>query len=82
MHKWQKLISAAAASAAAATAAPLPEEFVAQLQELGLNRRHAEEALRASGVRSVAAAADWYFTNHQTPPEAARPANDVDWLFR
>ena len=65
-----------------ATAAPLPEEFLAQLQELGLNRHHAEEALRASGVRSVAAAADWYFTNHQSPPDAARPANDVDWLFR
>ena len=46
-----------------------------------MDRDAAEEALRASGVRSVAAAADWYFANHQAPPPPPA-ANDVDWLFR
>ena len=47
----------------------------------GCSRHDAETALRQSGNRSVAAAADWHFAHGASSAEANRAANDVDWLF-
>ena len=73
--------AAAASSAAAAAADPPSEALIAQLQELGLDRRGALRALRETGGGSVAAAADWYFANYTPEEQPARPADDVSWLL-
>ena len=73
--------AAAVSSAAAAAADPPSEALIAQLQELGLDRRGALRALRETGGGSVAAAADWYFANYTPEEQPARPADDVSWLL-
>ena len=73
--------AAASSSAAAAAADPPSEALIAQLQELGLDRRGALRALRETGGGSVAAAADWYFANYTPEEQPARPADDVSWLL-
>ena len=73
--------SSAAAAAAAAAADPPSEALIAQLQELGLDRKGALRALRETGGGSVAAAADWYFANYTPEEQPARPADDVSWLL-
>ena len=73
--------AAAASSAAAAAADPPSEALIAQLQELGLDRKGALRALRETGGGSVAAAADWYFANYTPEEQPARPADDVSWLL-
>ena len=54
---------------------------VLELQELGLDRVGAAQALRETGGQSVAAAADWYFTNYKQDRQPERRADDVSWLF-
>ena len=39
------------------------------------------QALRETGGQSVAAAADWYFTNYKQDRQPERRADDVSWLF-
>ena len=73
--------AASSAAAAAAAADPPSEALIAQLQELGLDRRGALRALRETGGGSVAAAADWYFANYTPEEQPARPADDVSWLL-
>jgi hypothetical protein len=73
--------SSSSAAAAAAAADPPSEALIAQLQELGLDRRGALRALRETGGGSVAAAADWYFANYTPEEQPARPADDVSWLL-
>ena len=73
--------AASSSSAAAAAADPPSEALIAQLQELGLDRRGALRALRETGGGSVAAAADWYFANYTPEEQPARPADDVSWLL-
>ena len=76
--------AAAAASSAADAAADADspsEALIAQLQELGLDRKGALRALRETGGGSVAAAADWYFANYTPEEQPARPADDVSWLL-
>ena len=73
--------ASSSAAAAAAAADPPSEALIAQLQELGLDRRGALRALRETGGDSVAAAADWYFANYTPEEQPARPADDVSWLL-
>ena len=73
--------ASSSAAAAAAAADPPSEALIAQLQELGLDRRGALRALRETGGGSVAAAADWYFANYTPEEQPARPADDVSWLL-
>ena len=73
--------ASSSAAAAAAAADPPSEALIAQLQELGLDRRGALRALRETGGGSVAAAADWYFANYTPDAQPARPADDVSWLL-
>ena len=73
--------AAAATSSSSAAADPPSEALIAQLQELGLDRRGALRALRETGGGSVAAAADWYFANYTPEEQPARPADDVSWLL-
>ena len=89
-EREQKAASEAAAAAAvaanlAAASAVQPdhpsEAMLSQLQELGLDRVGAAQALRETGGQSVAAAADWYFTNYKQDRQPERRADDVSWLF-